>query len=83
MYHAETELNALRDSDSDSDSYQDDSSDEEHEKVIKEKDLEWDDSTLSFWNAPWLLNRWVMKCGYNLFRSVCHIFFHMCLYKII
>ena len=48
MYHAETELNALRDSDSDSDSYQDDSSDEEHEKVIKEKDLEWDDSTLSF-----------------------------------
>lgn len=45
------------DSDDDIDSYRDDcdSSDEEEEEVVvkKLKDLEWDDSTLSFW-----VNRW-------------------------
>ena len=55
VYDDEHELNALRPEDSDSEdddasSYHDEleSSEEESEKV-KDRELEWDDSTLTFW----------------------------------
>ncbi len=55
MYADEHELAGLRDdSDSDDDDISEDfhddveSSEEETEKVIKDRDLEWDDSTLTF-----------------------------------
>ncbi len=55
LYADEHELAGLRDdSDSDDDDISEDfhddveSSEEETEKVIKDRDLEWDDSTLTF-----------------------------------